>query len=283
MEIKFENVDFAYDKINYKKCEILNDINLQFKKGMINGIVGKSGSGKTTLIELSDALLIPTNGKIKIGDYIIEKDKKINNLNDIHFHIGYVFECPEEEFFGNTVKAELAFGMEINDFKTSEIETRVKEALMMVGLKESYLDKNPFELSNGEKRLVAIASALIYNPDILILDEPTIGLDTIGKKNLIKIIRTLKKRYGKTIIIVTHDIDMLHSIADYIFVLNDKKIVMEGTKYDIFKEEDKLKKYDISCPKIIEFSNLVLKKKQIKIGYRDDINDLIKDIYRYVK
>ena len=153
----------------------------------------------------------------------------------------------------------------------------------MVGLDPSYLDKNPQTLSNGEKRKVALASILVLNPSILVLDEPTIGLDSESASNFIKLLRLLKRRYNKTIIIASHNTELLHKIVDYLYVINDGKVVLEGNKYDVFKQEKILKKYGIKVPKIMEFSNTVLEKKNKKIGYRDEINDLIKDIYRYVK
>jgi energy-coupling factor transport system ATP-binding protein len=179
-----------------------------------------------------------------------------------------------------TVFEEISFGMKYFKFKTADIEKRVVNALKMVGLNKDYLYRNPFTLSSGEKRKIAIASILAYNPSIIILDEPTIGLDSISKKKLVELIRTLKNRYKKTIILVSHDVDLIHQISDKIIVLNDGKVVLDGNKYDVFKHEAELKKYGIKLPKAIEFSNLVYKKTGKKIGYRDDINDILKDVYR---
>lgn len=268
MEIGFKNVDFSYKKINYETKEVLKNINIEFEKGKITSIIGKSGSGKTTMLELISSIISPTKGEI-----ILENKNKI----------GFLFQFPEEQFFNQTVSKELEVVLKLNEYKTKDKYKRISDALKMVGLDDSYLNVNPFELSNGEKRKVALASILILNPDILLLDEPTNGLDIKSKNELIRLIRLLKKRYNKTIIIASHDMDFIHSITDYIFVLDNKQIIMEGDKYSIFKKESELNKINIKVPKIIEFSNRVLKNKKIKIGYRDDINDLIKDIYRYVK
>jgi len=282
MEIKFNNVSFTYNPETPIQKKVLTNINLDIKEDKINGIVGQSGSGKTTLVELINALLIPTIGNIKVDEFILEKNKKIININDLRVKIGLVFQFPEEQFFNIKVKDEIKFGMKYFKIKTDEIDKRCSDALKMVGLDDSYLERETFSLSNGETRKVALASILAFNPKVIILDEPTIGLDSISKKNLISLIRKLKTRYHKTIIIVSHDVDLIHQISDYVFVLNNGKVVLEGDKYTVFTN-DKLLDYGLEFPKIIEFEKLVQKNKNIKIGYRDEINDLIKDIYRYAK
>lgn len=282
MEVNVNNVSYTYLNVGKNAC-VLKDINMSIKEGKITGIVGRTGSGKTTLLEMIEALRLPTKGNIKIGDYVLEKDKKIENINDLRFNVGLVFQTPEEQFFNFTVQEELELGMRFFGYKLQKLDKRVIDALIMVGLDESYLSKNPLNLSNGEKRKVALASILIFNPEILVLDEPTIGLDDENKKAFIRLIRTLKQRYNKTIIIASHDTEMLHKIVDYVYVIDNKKIVLEGTKYEVFKQVKLLKKYGIKVPKVIEFSDKVLTKKNVKIGYRDEINDLIKDIYRYVR
>lgn len=267
MEIELKNVDFTYEKINYEKKEVLKNINMKFEAGKITSIIGKSGSGKTTLLELIDNIIVPTKGEIIIED--------VNK-------IGFLFQFPEEQFFNQTVKKELEVILKLSDYK-KDINKRIHDVLEMVNLNEDYLNKNPFNLSSGEKRKLALASVLILNPKIILLDEPTIGLDDKDKNEMIKLIRMLKNRYNKTIVIASHDMNFIHKITDYIYVLDNKKIIMEGDKYTIFKQEEKLNKIKVKVPNLISFSNKVLKIKKIKIGYRDDINDLIKDIYRYVK
>lgn len=283
MEIKLNDVSYTYDKVNYQKKEVLKNINLSFLEGKITGIVGKSGSGKTTMLELIDGLLLPSSGTIQVGDFLLEKGKKIKNINDLRFQVGLVFQFPEDQIFNDTVKEELEMGLKFYQYKLDQIEQRTLDALKMVGLDVSYLNKNPMDLSSGERRKVALASILMINPEVLILDEPTIGLDPESKKNFIKLIRILKNRFHKTILIVSHDTDFLISIVDHVVVMHDKQIVLQGDKYEVFKQVKKLKQYGVQIPQVIAFSDKVLQKKKIKIGYRDEINDLIKDIYRYVK
>lgn len=281
MEIKYHNVYYDYYEKTPIKQTALENITLNIKKGQINGIIGKSGSGKSTFVELMNALRLPTMGTIRIGDYILEHNRKIPEINKLRFEIGFVFQNPKEQFFLPTVEKEIAFGMKQFSYKLDQIKKRIHDALKMVGLDDSYLDRNPLELSNGEMRKVAIASVLAFNPKVLIFDEPTIGLDAISKATFLKMLKILKNRYHKTIVVVTHDIDMIHKIADYIFVLEKGKKVLEGNKYEIFENEE-IEKYGILRPNVMEFSYQVLKQKGIKLGYRDDVNDLIKDIYRHV-
>jgi energy-coupling factor transport system ATP-binding protein len=281
MEIKFNDVSFSYHLKTPLEKEVLKNIDLEIKNGKITGIIGKSGSGKSTMIQLINALNFPTKGNLEVGTFVIDsKKKKIKKINELRVNIGLIFQFPEEQFFNMTVFDEISFGMKYFKFKTEDIEKRIINALKMVGLNKDYLYRNPFTLSSGEKRKIANASILAYNPSILILDEPTIGLDSISKKKLLELIRTLKNRYKKTIILVSHDVDLVHQISDQILVLSEGKIVLSGNKYDVFKHEIELKKYGIKLPKAIEFSNLVYKKTGKKIGYRDDINDILKDVYR---
>lgn len=279
MEIRFDKVGFSYQKVNYEKKEILKDVSVTFQKNKINGLIGKNGNGKTTIANLISGLIMPTSGKIYIDD--MELTKK--NAEKLKFNIGLVFQNPDEQFLNKTVKEELEFNLKLYNYRVNEMEKRIKDALIMLGLSQDYLDLNLSDLSNGEKKKIAIASVLLFNPKVLILDDPTIGLDKKSRKNFIKIIRLLKNRYKKTIIIISNDVDFILGIVDNIYILNEKNIVINGKKIDIFKQTNILKKNKIAIPKIIKFEDLVLKRNKIKIGYRDDINDLIKDIYRNVR
>lgn len=283
MEIKYDDVSYIYNAKTPLKKVALKNINLVIQDAKINALIGTSGSGKTTLIELLNSLLVPTTGKVIVDEDIISNKSHVKNINTLRRKVGIVFQFPEEQFFNLTVKKEIEFGLLSFNYRTNEIDKRVSDVLKMVGLDDTYLDRDPFKLSNGEQRKVAIASILVFNPKIIVFDEPTIGLDYESKKNLIKLIRMLKNRYNKTIIIISHDIDFIHSISDYVILLDNGNLILTGNKYDILANPSALEYYNLPMPKVVEFAYKVFKDKGIKMGYRDDINDLLKDIYRYVK
>lgn len=279
MEIKYNTVYYSYQKQSLDKS-VLKNISLEIKPEKINVLVGNSGSGKTTFINLLDALLLPSLGSIQIGNYTITKNSQMN-LEHLRFEVGVVLENPKEQFFLPTVKKEIAFSLNQFSYKLEQINKRISDALKLVGLNDSYLNRNPMHLSGGEMKKVAIASVLVLNPKVLVFDEPMIDLDGISKKSFLKMLKILKNRYHKTIIITTNNTTLAHTIADYVFVLYNGEKVLEGNKYDVFLDET-LEQYGLTRPNVIEFSNKVLKQKNVRLGFRDDINDLIKDIYRHV-
>lgn len=281
MEIKCNSIYYSHGENTALEKMVLENVTVNIKKEKINGIIGKNGSGKTSFLELIDGLLLPTFGTIQIGNYKIEANKKRKGTNELNIDIGYISANPKQQFFLPTVRKEIAFGMKQCSFHSEKAMKRIQDALKLVGLDDSYLDKDPMQLSNGEMKKIAMASVLVRNPKILIFDEPTIGLDNISEKGFLKMIKMLKNKYHKTIIIVTSDINMIHKIADYIYVFHEGKLVLEGSKYEVFGSE-LIDQYEMIRPSIMEFSYQVLKQKGIKLGYRDDVNDLIKDIYRHV-
>jgi len=282
MEVIFDNVSYAYQAGTPLEHEVLKELNVKIEKGKITGIIGPTGSGKTTFIGHINALLLPVKGKVVVGDFVLENKLKRYNLNLLRFDVSLVFQFPEEQFFQPTVKQELEFGMQFFNYKLDKTDERISQALQMVGLDDSFLNRNPFELSNGEKRRVAIASILVFNPKIIILDEPTVGLDNNGKKLLIHLIRKLKYMYNKTVIIVSHDVDMLYKFVDNIIILKEGRILCSGKKYEVFENIKLLKNNNINMPKIVEFNNKVYSKMGFNLGKYSEINDLIKMIYKNV-
>lgn len=281
MEIKCNSIYHSYRENTALETMALEDITINIKTEKINAIIGKNGSGKTSFLDLIDGLLSPTFGTIQIGNYKIDANQKRKCVNELEAEIGYIGANAKQQFFLPTVKKEIAFGMKSLSYQSEKATKRIQDALRIVGLDNSYLDKDPIQLSKGEMKKISIASVLAQNPKILIFDQPTVGLDNISEKGFLKMIKILKNKYHKTIIIVTNDINMIHKVADYIYVFHKGKLVLEGSKYEVFGSES-IDKYKIIRPSIMEFSYQVLKQKGIKLGYRDDVNDLIKDIYRHV-
>lgn len=271
MEIRYEDVSYTINKVNYQSKEIFRNLNVSFEVSMIHGIIGKSGSGKTILLEILTGFRKPNAGTINIP------------YKDINKSIGFLEEISNIEMFSTVMEWMQNSIYVYKKMSMTDLMFRMIDSLKMVGLDDSYFRKTITMLSEGEKKKIALAIALFHNPKILVLDDPFRFLDMKSKNELCKLLRMLKNRYKKTIIVSSNDIDMIHKIVDNIYILFEGEIVLSGNKYDVFKDGKLLKKYDIVAPKCIDFSNVVLSKKGIKIGYRDDINDLIKDIYRYAK
>lgn len=279
MEVVFRNVSYIYNKGLNNEVIALNDINLFLEKGLIHGIIGPIGSGKSTLLELMNGVVHPSNGEIIIGNYDITTKKRKFNFNKFRYDVGLVYQFPEKQFFCKTVGEEISFSEKIfNSSKGKTIKSKTIKVLKMVGLDETYLSRNPFNLNSGEKRRVAIASVLISNPKLLILDEPTIGLDNNGKKKLITILKKLKNMYGKTIIIVTHDVDMLYEIVDNVVVLNKGKLVCSGPKIDVFSNTELLNKNNAPIPSIIKLEKIIYDKTNIDLGVINNLNGLVRSI-----
>lgn len=270
MAIIFDKVSFKYNK-NDKKNTI-NNISFELCDNKIYGIIGKSGSGKTTLLELIDGLIIQDKGKILINDKEVSKDKSIRS------DIGFAFQFPEQQFFEKKVKNEIEFSAKNYNIK----KDKTKEVLKLVGLNNEILSKKISELSFGEKRMVAIASILIYNPNIILLDEPTIGLDYNNKKRVISLIKKLKNRLDKTIIIVSHDIDLLYEITDKLLIIDNGKLISYKDTQETYKDWDLISKYNLSVPRVVEFEYIAKKEKNIKLMKSRTTNDLIKEVYRNV-
>ena len=259
MEIK--NVSFTYPNGR----QILKDICLKVEPGIL-GIIGPNGSGKTTLLDIISNLVKPTNGEV------------ICNTKNI----GYLFQDAKSCFFTKSVRDELKMSALTHEYKITYIDKRIKDVLKIVNLDEDILNKNPLALNNRDSKLVGLATILIHNPKVIILDEPTVGLNNEDINNFIKLMKMLKNKYHRTIIIVSHDMDLIHKLVDNVVVLYNGEIVLYGNKYQVFNDPKILKKYGLLPPRIMLFRSKVLNKKGIKLEYREEINDLIKDIFRHV-
>ena len=263
-----------FDKVSY--LDKLEDISCVFESGKITALIGASGSGKTLLSYLMTGLVLPSEGTISIEGNTIDKNTK--DLKQIRKMIGYVFQNPEEQFFTSSVKKEIEFSLKNYQYKLDKIEEQVLNSLKMVGLDESFLDRNPFCLSGGEKEKLALAIALSLNPSILILDEPTIYLDDKSIEMLRKLLLKIKEKYNKTIIIISNDINFVNSVSDNIILLKKGKINLKISKDELLDNIDKIKKSSMEIPKILEFINMAYKYKNKKFTYTDDLDSLVGEI-----
>lgn len=257
MGINFSNVGFTYD---VKASKTLNDINLQINKNNeFITILGHTGSGKSTLVQLMNALNLPTSGTIEVMGTIVKKDNK-PLLKPIRKSVGLVFQFPEYQLFEETVLKDVMFGPKnFYKGKVDEKEMALK-ALKMVSLDESLYDRSPFNLSGGQMRRVAIAGILASDPDILVLDEPTVGLDPRGKTELMEMLVQIQKDTNKSIIMITHDMNVVARYAKRCIVLNNGKIVYDGPKNEMFENRDFLLEHNLDIPDITKLANSLKNK-----------------------
>ena len=262
MEINFRNVNFTYD--SKSKLETLKNINLTISKdGEFISILGHTGSGKSTLVQLMNALIIPTSGNLTILKQEIKTKKQKNkNLKEIRKQIGLVFQFPEYQLFEDTVLKDVMFGpMNFGKTKDEAKEIALK-TLKELNVDESLYEKSPFNLSGGQKRKVAIAGILASNPDILILDEPTVGLDPVGKCELLELLKHIHETTNKTIILITHDMNVVTKYTNRTIVLNSGEIVYDGSTKELFHNYKKLEQYNLDLPYISKIA-LKLKEKEL--------------------
>lgn len=267
MSIIIENLIHVYNADSPFETIALSDINFKIEAGEFVGLIGHTGSGKSTLIQHLNGLLKPTKGKIYINN--LDISSKNVKLTEIRKKVGLVFQYPEYQLFEETVYKEIAFGPTNLGLSDGEIDNRVKEALSLVGLNfEEIKDRSPFELSGGQRRRIAIASVIAMKPEVLILDEPTAGLDPRGRDEILDEIKALHSKYKLTVILVSHSMEDIAKLVDKIIVMDKGKIALKGTPREIFKQAESLEKIGLGIPQI---TNLVRKLRERGIDIRDDI------------
>ena len=245
--IKAENIRFVYGTGTSFEKTALSDVNFEIEKGEFIGIIGHTGSGKSTLVQLLNGLLKPTDGKIYLnGKDIWEQPKKIRN---VRFKVGMVFQYPEYQLFDETVYKDISYGPKNMGMSEEEIDEKVRSAAEFVGLKKELLDKSPFDLSGGEKRRAAIAGVIAMDPEVLILDEPTAGLDPLGRDALLSQIQDYHDVRKNTVILVSHSMEDIARVADRILVMSHGEKYMLDTPENVFSKGRELKKLVLQVKK----------------------------------
>ena len=268
MSIKIENLTHVYMPKSPFEKKALDNVNLVIEDGEFLALIGHTGSGKSTLIQHLNGLLEPTSGRILVDD--IDITNKEAKLTEIRKKIGLVFQYPEYQLFEETIEKDIAFGPSNLGLEEEEIKNRVKLSMEAVGLDyESFKDKSPFELSGGQKRRVAIAGVIAMNPEVLILDEPTAGLDPGGRDEIFELITKLHENNNMTIILSSHSMDDMAKLAKNIIVMNHGKIEFMGSPREVFNSNvDRLKEIGLDVPQVLE---LAIKLREKGFNIREDI------------
>lgn len=264
--IKTENLSYVYGEGTPFRKVAIDNINLEIEEGELVGIIGHTGSGKSTLIQHFNGLLKPTSGKVYIDGEELFADK--SRLHDIRFKVGLVFQYPEYQLFEETVYKDIAFGPKNMGLDEAEIDLRVRETAALVGLKPEVLDKSPFDLSGGQKRRVAIAGVMAMEPKVLILDEPTAGLDPHGRDRILGLIKEYHREKGNTVMLVSHSMEDVAKTVSKILVMNDSKVFMYDTPERVFAHSEELRDMGLTVPQITRVFD---KLKEMGIDVSDEV------------
>ncbi|MBQ7872994.1 MAG: energy-coupling factor transporter ATPase [Clostridia bacterium] len=247
-KIKLENVSFLYGEGTSYCKEALKNVNVEINESSITGLIGHTGSGKSTMLQLLNGLATPAEGKVYLdGVDIWAKPKEIGK---IRYRVGLVMQYPEYQLFEETVEKDIAFGPKNMGLSESEIAERIREAIDFVGLSPDVLTKNPFDLSGGQKRRVAIAGVIAMRPEVLVLDEPAAGLDPQGRDVILSGIFKYREKTGATVIIVSHSMEDMARLCDDIIVLSHGEVVLNGTRDEVFAQSQMLEKIGLAVPQI---------------------------------
>lgn len=281
MPIDFEHVFYTYQAGSPFASSALEDICLHIDDGEFVALIGHTGSGKSTLGQQINALLRPTEGRVKAGDFVVDsKEKKTKGLKNLKKYAGLVFQFPEYQLFEETVLKDVAYGPKNFGDDDKIAEEKARKALRLVGIEENLFERSPFELSGGQKRRVAIAGIIALEPKILILDEPTAGLDPRGSQEMMDLFSSIH-RQGTTILLITHDMDIVLKYADRAIVMSKGKIISDSTPLELFRKEALIEKYNIHEPLVLQFAKeLIQGGLELDLYEICDMDSLVKEIRR---
>ena len=260
--LEVKNLNYIYSAGTPFEHKALDNVSFAVNRGEFIGIIGHTGSGKSTLMQQLNGLLKPTSGQILLDGQDIWSDKKLTR--QARFRVGLVFQYPEYQLFEETVYKDIAFGPRNMGLKEEEIDRRVREAAGFVGLTEAQLNASPFDLSGGQKRRVAIAGVIAMEPEVLILDEPTAGLDPVGRAGILENIQQYRKAKNATIMMVSHSMEDVARLTDRLLVMNGSKLAMDGTPAEVFTRAEELVEMGLSIPQVTQVF-LHLRAKGVKV------------------
>ena len=252
MGIALENVSFTYQEGTPLASAALSDVSLTIEDGSYTALIGHTGSGKSTILQLLNGLLVPSQGSVRVFDTLITSTSKNKDIRQIRKQVGLVFQFAENQIFEETVLKDVAFGPQNFGVSEEDAEQIAREKLALVGIDESLFNRSPFELSGGQMRRVAIAGILAMEPAILVLDEPTAGLDPLGRKELMNLFKKLHQS-GMTIILVTHLMDDVAEYANQVYVMEKGRLVKGGKPSDVFQDVVFMEEVQLGVPKITAF------------------------------
>ena len=283
MPIQFDHVSYTYSTGTPYEYKALNDVCLDIEVGKITAVIGMTGSGKSTLVQHLNALLLPEKGVVRILDRTITAGEKPKNLKSLRGRVGLVFQFPEYQLFEETVLKDVAFGPKNFGIPEAEAIERAKKAMAMVGLETRHYEKSPLEMSGGQKRRAAIAGILAMDPEVLVLDEPTAGLDPYGTVSMMSLFSRLNREMKKTILIVTHDMEQVFTYCDNVVVVENGTIRASMSVQEFFKDSSYCKEMNILPPALIR-----MKEQLIEAGFEIgedvmDIDRLAEAVARQVK
>lgn len=250
--LRTENLSMVYGKGTPFEKLAVDNVNIEIKRGEVIGVIGHTGSGKSTLMQMLNGLIAPTSGKVYLEDKDINANKK--ELRGVRFRVGLVFQYPENQLFEETVSKDIAFGPKNMGLSAEETEERVRNAASFAGLSDELLERSPFDLSGGEKRRAAIAGVIAMDPDILILDEPTAGLDPMGREVLLSQISNYHKLKNNTILLVSHSMEDIAKIADRVLIMNKGRCEMLEPTKTVFSRGEELRAMGLRVPEITEIT-----------------------------
>ena len=258
MAIKIENLEYVYMPGSPFEKKALDNVNIKIEDGEFVGLIGHTGSGKSTLVQHLNGLLKPDSGSVLINGQ--ETATKGEKLKQLRCDVGLVFQYPEHQLFEETVYKDIAYGPKNLGFSPDEIDNRVKEAARCVGLSEDVLDKSPFDLSGGQKRRVAIAGVISMQPSVLVLDEPTAGLDPAGREEILAQVKKIHEEGKMTVILVSHSMEDVARLVDRLIVMNEGKVFADGTVDEVFSLGSELREIGLNVPEVNILADELIKR-----------------------